>query len=164
MDITTENEHVATVHLIHGYLCCGKTTFAKQLEKRTGGVRFSLDEWMTALTGDPVHLDDEFYERLYEMMMGLWPRIAAHGVDVILDFGFWSRRRRDEVRAAAAAIGSPARLYLVHSPKHLARARCRERNKDLGADYRISDEAFDALRSKFESLGSDEEHERVEIG
>ena len=70
---------MATVHLIHGYLCSGKTTFAKELERHTSGVRSSLDEWMTALTGDPVHLDDELYERLYGLVMGLWPSITAAG-------------------------------------------------------------------------------------
>jgi predicted kinase len=155
---------MATAHLIHGYLCSGKTTFAKELEQRTGGVRFSLDEWMTALTDDAVHLDDALYERLYGITMGLWPRIVERGLDVILDFGFWTRRRRDEARAAAAAVGSPARLYLVQSPDDIARARCRERNRRPGADYRISDEAFDALRSKFQPLGPDEEHEEIEIG
>ena len=117
---------------------------------------------MTAITGDPVHLDDELYERLYALVMGLWPTISAGGLDVILDFGFWSRRRRDEARAAAQSIGSPARLYLVRCPEDIARARCRERNRNLGADYHITDEGFDALRTKFEPLGSDEEHELVE--
>jgi len=153
---------VATVHLIHGYLCSGKTTLAKELERRTGGVRFSLDEWMTAVTGDPIRLDDELYERLYGLVMGLWPSITEGGLDVILDFGFWTRRRRDEARAAATASGSSVRLYLVRCPDDIARARCRERNKNLGADYHISDEGYDALRSKFEPLGSDEEHELVE--
>jgi predicted kinase len=91
-------------------------------------------------------------------------KIVVGGLDVILDFGFWARRRRDEARAAAAAVGSPARLYLIQSPDDVARARCRERNRRLGADYHISDEAFDALRSTFEPLGPDEEHEVIEIG
>lgn len=124
---------MATAHLIHGYLCCGKTTFAKELETRTGGIRFSLDEWMTTLTGDSVHLDDGHYERLYGLMMELWPKIVAGGLDVILDFGFWTRRRRDGARAAAAAVGASARLYLIQSPDDVARARCRERKPTVGS-------------------------------
>lgn len=148
------------MHIIHGYLCSGKTTFAKQLEQTTGGVRSSLDEWMTALTGDPVHLDDELYERLYALVMGWWPRIAEREIDVILDFGFWSRGRRDDARRAAA--GYDARLYEVRCPDHIARSRCRERNERLGVDYHVSDEAYDALRYKFEPLEADEVAETVE--
>jgi predicted kinase len=147
---------VATVHLIHGYLCSGKTTFARQLEERLGGVRYSLDEWVTALTHDPVHLDDELYERLYALAMDLWPRIADLGDDVILDFGFWSRRRRDEALYQVTASGHRPRLYSVVCPDEVARSRCRERNAQASSDYRISETAYDELRGKFEPLGTDE--------
>jgi predicted kinase len=33
---------VATAHLVHGFLCVGKTTVAKDLAKRFDAVRFSL--------------------------------------------------------------------------------------------------------------------------
>jgi hypothetical protein len=35
---------VPTVHLIHGYLGAGKTSFAVQLEPVVSGIRFSADE------------------------------------------------------------------------------------------------------------------------
>ena len=148
---------MATVHLIHGYLCSGKTTFAKELEQRTNGVRFSLDEWMTALTWDPIHLDDDLYERLYALVMAFWPRIAERELDVILELGFWSRRRRDDARGAVVAAGHHARLYALSCPHDVARSRCAERSKQDGRGYRISVEAYDALRSKFEPLGPEED-------
>jgi predicted kinase len=157
-----QNPGMATVHLIHGFLCCGKTTFAKELESRTGGIRISLDEWMTELTGDPVHLDQPFVERIYAQMMRLWPQLAARGLDVILDFGFWRRRYRDEARAKAVAIGASVRLYRIWCSDDVARARCRERNKRLGASYHVSDEGFEEMRSRFEPLDPDEQHDVVE--
>ncbi|GAA2756515.1 putative kinase [Actinopolymorpha rutila] len=41
-----------TAHLIHGYIGAGKTTLAKRLERDADAVRFTLDEWLTALYGD----------------------------------------------------------------------------------------------------------------
>lgn len=35
-----------TLHLIHGYLGAGKTTFARKLEIDTKALRFTLDEWI----------------------------------------------------------------------------------------------------------------------
>ena len=153
-----------TVHLIHGYLCAGKTTFAKDLERRSGGIRLSLDEWVITLTGEAVHLDDRFYDRLYRLLADLWPRLATAGIDVILDFGFWSRERRDEVRAVAAEIGAPVRLYWIRCSAEVARARCLERKRACGADYEIDDSTFEALRVKYEPLGPDEDYEAVETG
>jgi predicted kinase len=158
-----ETQSSGTVHLIHGYLCSGKTTFAKQLEQRSGGVRVSLDEWMIRLTGENVRHDDEIYERLYALMAEIWPRIVVAGVDVVLDYGFWKRARRDDARAAATQLGAPHRLYWVRCPDIVARARCRERADATGdVHYYIDDKAFDVLRTKYESLAPDEPYELIE--
>ena len=37
------------IHLICGSTGAGKTTYALELAERIGAVRFSIDEWMTAL-------------------------------------------------------------------------------------------------------------------
>lgn len=37
-----------TVHMIHGFVGVGKTTFAKKLQQEVNAVRFSPDEWMIA--------------------------------------------------------------------------------------------------------------------
>lgn len=152
-------DEVAAVHMLHGYLCSGKTTFARELEATTGGVRISLDDWMIELTGDDVHLDDELYERLFHMVTDFWPQLAARGLDVILDFGFWTRGRRDATRAAAASVGARVHLYSVSAPDEVAKARCRDR---VAGGYVLGERGFDALRSKFEPLEPDEDHVVVE--
>ena len=40
-----------TVHMISGLIGAGKTTFAHELERRHGAVRFSLDEWIMGAFG-----------------------------------------------------------------------------------------------------------------
>ena len=75
-------------------------------------------------------------------------------MDVILDFGFWGRAGRDEVREMAAALGAEFRLYWVRCSDETARARCSRRD-DIES-YSIDDSAFDLLRAKFEPLGGDE--------
>ena len=40
---------MSTVHLVFGPQGAGKTTHARALAARIGGVRFSIDEWMAQL-------------------------------------------------------------------------------------------------------------------
>src|SRR4028119_2022154 len=101
-------ERMATAHLLFGYLGSGKTTFAKRLEVEHGAVRFTPDEWMARLFGDdpPEESFTEKAEAILELLEPLWTRCLSLGVDVVLDYGFWSRKERDEVRAGVARLGA----------------------------------------------------------
>jgi predicted kinase len=160
---------MTTAHLIHGYLCAGKTTVAKELERRLGAVRFSPDEMMISLYGgnppdDPWTREkfDDYFRRVRTVMDELWPRALLAGADVILDFGLWSRADRDATRSLAANAGAQTRMYFVRCSDATARMRCRERNDNLEGSFHIDEEAFETLRSRFEPLGSDEECELIE--
>jgi predicted kinase len=124
---------MATAHLIHGFIGVGKTTFARQLEERLPAIRFSHDEWMARLYGDdpPVEHFAEFYRRVWEQMEGVWPRCLELGLNVVLDFGFWTRRERDAVRATVATMGAQSRLYRVTCSEEEAWRRIERRNADL---------------------------------
>src|SRR5215469_11632313 len=100
-------------HLIYGYLGAGKTTFARQLERNIPAIRFSHDEWMVRLYGDdpPIEQFAIFYWRIHEQVEEIWLRCLELGLDVVLDFGFWTRQERDETRAKIIALGAEARLY-----------------------------------------------------
>lgn len=153
---------MSTVHLIHGFIACGKTTFAKKLEVVTGGLHLSLDDWTIGLTGDAVHLERPFLDRLWRLLAELWPQILASGTqDVILDFGFWSRAHRDDARTRAFAIGAEAILYDVTCPDDVGRERSRQRNDEASRGYVIDADAYDSLRASFEPLGLDEPAVRV---
>ena len=101
-----------TAHLIHGYLGAGKTTFARRLERNIPAIRFSHDEWMVRFYGNdpPIEHFAEFYRRVSEQTEEVWSRCLELGLDVVLDFGFWTRRERDATREKILAIGAQARL------------------------------------------------------
>jgi predicted kinase len=150
---------MATAHLIHGFLGVGKTTFARQLEQRIPAIRFSHDEWMARLYGDdpPVEHFAEFYQRVCEQIGEVWPRCSELGLDVVLDFGCWTRRDRDVLRARVVAVGAQARLYRLTCSEEESWRRIEKRNTDLKGSLFIARNTFEVLKSRFEPLGSDEE-------
>ena len=81
---STSTETMATAHLIHGYIGVGKTTFARRLERDLRAIRFSHDEWMTALYGrdPPANLFREYADRITSVIWTLWPRCLTLGQDV----------------------------------------------------------------------------------
>jgi predicted kinase/GNAT superfamily N-acetyltransferase len=155
---------MATAHLIHGFLGVGKTAFARQLEERLPAIRFSHDEWMACLYGDdpPVERFAEFYRRVWEQMADVWPRCLELGLNVVLDFGFWTRPERNAMRAKITALGGQPCLYRLTCPEDEAWRRIEKRNADLRGSLYISRSTFEMLKGRFEPLGNDEE--RIEIG
>ncbi|MDQ1439373.1 MAG: hypothetical protein QOK43_3002 [Acidimicrobiaceae bacterium] len=155
---------VATAYLVHGFLGAGKTTFAEALAQSSGGIRLSLDEWYLRLFADAPteHLDAASWKRLDAMMADMWPQMLRSGVDVVLDFGFWTRPSRDRARSAAAAVGADTILYLVTCDDAVALGRCLARNSLGGPSFIITPAGFEEMRSRFEPLGHDEAHVLVE--
>ena len=147
-----------TAHLIHGYLGAGKTTLAKRLEVELGAIRYSPDEWIVKLYGvDPPA--DKFAACLagiYDIINAQWPKVLASGIDVILDFGFWTREERDAAHRQAADVNASAQLYWVYCAEETARARCRARNQDPQGSLYIADNTFEVLKRRFEPLEPDE--------
>ena len=151
-------ERVATAHLLFGYLGSGKTTFAKRLEVEHKAVRFTPDEWMARLFGDDPPEDSfpEKAEAVLELLEPLWTRCLLLGLDVVLDYGFWRRKERDEVRAVVERLGASACLYRLQCPDEEARRRIAARNRAGDRSLYIAPATYDALRRRFEPLDVDE--------
>ena len=156
---------MATVHLVCGFLGSGKTTFARTLTTQHAAIRFSVDEWYLRLfaEGPTYELDRAAMTRLLDALNDLWPQIAHAGANVVLDFGFWSRSLRDDVRERAGSAGATIRLHWLQCPDELSLARCLARNGRPDS-FLISAEGFRELRQHFEPPGADERYEVVQSG
>jgi hypothetical protein len=118
----------------------GKTTLARQLEADYAALRLSVDEWHIRLFGSDVHdhTDEADFSRhnarhtAIELL--LWEtaaRVLALGPDVILDFGFWTRKERDELRAKARELGAGFRIHFCDVSEKALLERITERNAAL---------------------------------
>ncbi|CAN5396169.1 hypothetical protein BH24ACT9_BH24ACT9_18050 [soil metagenome] len=82
----------------------GKTTLARSLAEQHTAVRFNPDEWMSDLCVDL--FDEPFRERLEKRMISLAGELLAQGGSVVIEFGSWSRRDRDQLMR----LGRAARM------------------------------------------------------
>lgn len=158
---------MATAHLIHGYMGAGKTTFSRRLEREISAIRFTHDEWMQKLYGDdpPAQEFAELAGRVSSLMEEQWRRCLEIGVDVILDFGFWSRAERDRLRASIVERGANVRLYRLTCADSVAWKRIQARNASLDRGLHIAPNTFAVLKARFEPLGDDEERiEASQVG
>lgn len=144
--------------LLHGFIGVGKTTLARRLEQEHGAIRFTHDEWMSRLHGSdpPAGSFADNAARVTEVMEAVWSRCLQLGVSVVLDSGFWTRASRDRTRELIAASGGEATLYRLTLPEDEAMRRIARRNDALDMSLVITPATYQALRARFEPLGSDE--------
>ena len=83
------------VILICGKICAGKTRYAKKMAKDIKGVILSTDEIMLGLFGQYLgDMHDEIAEKTEIYLFKKAVEIIFSGINVILDWGFWTREKR----------------------------------------------------------------------
>lgn len=89
---------MAKVILVCGKICSGKSYYAKLLKHKTNGVILSCDEVLFDFAlnnGGGNH--DALVEKIKLYLYKKSEEIIAAGANVILDFGFWSKKERDNI-------------------------------------------------------------------
>ena len=143
----------ATVYLIAGFIGAGKTTFSKKLETETGALRFTKDEWIIKVLGNNPRVDnfDKFDDFFTNLAIEIALKCAAHGVDVIIDDGFWFKRQRDDVIKRISSIEASVKGYYLRCPKNILEQRVLERSKQLPDDsFVIDKEMFTKYYESFQ--------------
>jgi predicted kinase len=157
---------VATLHLMVGLPCSGKTTLARDLEKRHGALRLTADEWHIRLFGhdfgegmsgsDDARHNDR-HSLVESVMWDVASRVLILGSDVVLDFGFWSRSERDAFRLRARELGAELKIHFTDAPEELLLERLRRRNSESrGSSFVIPEVRLKEWMRLFEPPSPDE--------
>ena len=138
------------MHLICGLPCSGKTSLAKTLEAERSALRLSPDEWILTLYGSDISGEalDAARDPVETALWNLAARVLVLGLDVILEFGFWSRSEREEFRSRATQLGARSELHFTDAPNEELIRRLAQRNAQLPPGTFWIDEA--RLRSWFD--------------
>lgn len=158
---------MARVTMTCGRICSGKSTFAERLRDERGGVILSIDELMLALFPDGAGEDHDLYvRRTQDYLLGKALAIVRAGTDVILDWGFWTRASRDEVRAFWAERGIPYEFRYVRTGPEEWRRRIAKRNAAVAAGspgaYFVDEGLLRKAEALFEEPGADETDVRTD--
>jgi predicted kinase len=114
-----------TLFLTVGLPGTGKTTAARRIEAEQKAVRLTKDEWVKALYGseNPPAASDVIEGQLIQI--GL--RALELGVNVVIDFGLWSRDERSALRQAAADRGATVEMRYFELTPAEQRSRLSQR-------------------------------------
>jgi predicted kinase len=121
---------MATLHLMVGLPCSGKTTLAQKLEIEQSALRLTPDEWQLTLFGqdaeEPEH--NARHDLIEAMLWKLASRALVLGTNVILDFGFWAREEREDFRSRAKQLGASSEVHFLDAPEDELLKRLAKRN------------------------------------
>ncbi len=151
------NKPVANI--IIGFIGAGKTTFAKKLEKETGAIRFTKDEWMVRVFGNILTDKHEDYDtKMASLATDIALKCLQAGVDVIIDEGFWNKEHRDAISEKVRSAGGIPKLYYLEVPFEIMKARTLKRSENPPPDsFKLDENSFHLYWKRFRAPGDDEE-------
>jgi predicted kinase len=130
----SDEHEIGGLVIITGLPGSGKTTLATELATAMPAVRMSPDDWMMSAGIDLWNASVR--SRIERFQFDLMLDLLRTGDNVIIEWGVWTRKERDELRDAARAVGASVELqYVTASVDELWR-RIVERNFDGRWDSR----------------------------
>lgn len=157
---------MATVHLISGLPCSGKTTYSNVLHESVGGVILTLDQWLITIygkyliseIGQPEHIKRVVICR--ELMWERATEVLTAGMDVILDDGFFWRSDRLKYYAMVQEAGFRTHIHALLIPLDVLRQRIERRNARLPKwNFWIDPTLLESFISQYEIPLEDEADE-----
>src|SRR4026207_1620975 len=150
---------MATLPLMGGLPCSGKTTLPQKLEHELPALRLTLDEWHIRLFGqdaeEPEH--DARHSLIEALLWNIAGRALELGTDVILDCGVWVREEREDYRLRAKQLGASSEVHFQDVPEDELLKRLEKRNSRPSQEsFLISKEAMKPWIAFFQKPTLDE--------
>jgi predicted kinase len=128
----------------------GKTTRAIELTAAHRALRLTPDEWMISLFdgSQPEGKRDLLEGRLIALALQ-----ALHlGINVVLDFGLWSRDERSALRWLASSAGASCQVIYLPVDQDVQRARIAHRQATAPhVTFPMTDADLDTWRKQFQA-------------
>ena len=150
---------MATLHLLVGLPCSGKTTLAHTLEQDLPALRLTLDAWHIRLFGQDAEAPerDARHSLIEALLWTIARRALELGMNVILDYGFWAREEREAYRLRAEHLGASSEVHYLDVPEDELLRRLARRNAHLSPmDFYIPEAMMTPWMTFFQKPTRDE--------
>lgn len=155
---------MAKVIMTCGKICSGKSTYAARLRKELGAVLLSIDEIMLGLFGQHAgEMHDEYVSRTEKYLLSKSVELIESGINVVLDWGAWTRAKRAEVRDFYDSRGIGYELHYLEVSDEIWKERIKKRNiavSEGNADAYYVDEN---LAAKFGAVFEPPAYDEVDL-
>lgn len=144
--------------LLCGKAGCGKTTLATALKNKYKIIHFSADDFMLKFFGEieDRKIFDEKLRICKEKIYEISEELLNNNIDVVLDFGFWSRKEREEVKQRFCKFN--VIIIYIKLDNETIFNRIQNRNANLkDNEYFMDKNTFEFLSSLFEEPSENEE-------
>jgi predicted kinase len=133
----------------------GKSTVARRLEEG-GMARLSFDQeaWRRSIRSMPLPTD--LHQEIEAELRTRLSRLVTTGVDVVLDFSFWSRREREKWRSLVRSLGVEPETIYLDTPRATVLERVAARRTDQPDAYQLEPELAASYFDHFEPPSADE--------
>lgn len=133
----------------------GKSTVATAMES-SSMVRLSFDQaaWERGIRTMP--LPAPIHREIERELRDRLRTLVAAGVDVVLDFSFWSRAMRDDYRALVRELGVEPETIYVTTERAVALDRIHRRGMAHGDDFALDPDLAARYFDAFEPPSADE--------
>jgi len=150
------------VLIMCGKICSGKSTYAEKLKLENKAVILSVDELTLALFENQAGEKLDFYvEKLKEYFLKKSLDIVEAGADVILDWGFWTKKERDYAREFYDLRNISYQFYYMNVGIDEWKKRILKRNQEIKREQLEAYPIDKGLLSKVERMF--EEPDRKEL-
>lgn len=152
---------MAKVILICGKICSGKSYYTQRLKQKTNAVILSCDEMVFDLSLDDIgDKHDELVAKIKKYLHKKSREIIEAGTDVILDFGFWSKKEREEVSKYYSERGIAFEWHYIDISDEDWKRNINERNslvsKGLSQSFFVDEGLLKKMKSIFEEPSEQE--------
>lgn len=152
---------MAKVVLVCGKICSGKSYYASKLKEDMNAIVFSCDDLIKDII--PYDLNkwhDDIVSRVKFYLHRKASEVAKAGTNVVLEFGFWSRKEREEVSNFYAGLNIDFEWHYIDISYDDWETNVRERNRritdGLSKDYYLGDGLINKMNSLFEKPSKQE--------
>lgn len=141
------------VLIMCGKICSGKSTYAEKLKLENKAVILSVDEITLALFENQAGEKLDFYvEKLKEYFLKKSLDIVEAGADVILDWGFWTKKERDYAREFYDSRNISYQFYYMNVGIDEWKKRILKRNQEIKREQLEAYPIDKGLLSKVEKM------------